>query len=340
MALPIIEPFSRALNTTGRSLFTNFSAGKWFTMAFCAWLSTFATTDTNVGNAFRWPGGGGGTGGMSTSTLIGLIVGIAIVALLVWIVLTFVGARGRMMFIDNVSLNRGAVRAPWREYRREGNSLFRLLVAFSLLAFVLIVVIIAGALGIAWTDIQRDEWGVAATVALVLGIGLLLPAIIGTLVLRFVIHEFVTPVMYLYRVDWREAVTIVRRELIRPHLGSCVLYGLFRFLLDLVIGMMVMVLTIATCCATALPYVNAVILLPILFFSQAYSLHFLEGVHPDWRFFADTRETPPNCPVCGFSRNTLAPDQRCPECGHHPVTLEPPPPDAPPTDPGGRVDEL
>src|SRR5207244_9578605 len=48
------------------------------------------------------------------------------------IVLTWLKARGNFIFTDCVARNRAAIVAPWREYRREGNSyfLFLLLVVF------------------------------------------------------------------------------------------------------------------------------------------------------------------------------------------------------------------
>ena len=53
--------------------------------------------------------------------------------------LAWVGARGRFIFTDCIVRNRGAVVAPWTEYRREGNSLFlfSLVVALALIAIAL-----------------------------------------------------------------------------------------------------------------------------------------------------------------------------------------------------------
>ena len=41
------------------------------------------------------------------------------------IVITWLSARGKFMFLDNVVRGQARVVAPWYEYRKEGNSFFR-----------------------------------------------------------------------------------------------------------------------------------------------------------------------------------------------------------------------
>src|SRR5436189_151173 len=67
-----------------------------------------------------------------------LITGICVlicVVLALVLVVAWLRARGGFMFTDCIAKNRGAVVAPWREFRTEGNSyfLFTLLVGFVLL---------------------------------------------------------------------------------------------------------------------------------------------------------------------------------------------------------------
>ena len=47
-----------------------------------------------------------------------------VVVFVVGVVCLWLSSRGRFMFLDGLVRNRGAVVEPWREFRREGNSLF------------------------------------------------------------------------------------------------------------------------------------------------------------------------------------------------------------------------
>jgi len=197
------------------------------------------------------------------------------------------------MFLDGVVRNRGAVREPWGEFRYEGNSLFLFRVCLGLAVFCLFIVIAAGSVAVAWPDIQARQFGASAVMALVLGIVLLLLLIIAVGCVGLFLTDFVVPIMYLRRTSvmpaWREFYGF----LLADHVGTFVLYVLFKIVIGLVIGVMTVMITCLTCCCAALPYIGTVILLPLLVFLRAYPLYFLEQFGPEWQLIPGQYDLPP-----------------------------------------------
>jgi hypothetical protein len=88
--------------------------------------------------------------------------------------------------------------------------------------------------------------------------------------------DFVVPIMFLHRrrclSAWKEL-----GALIWGHIGTLILYFPFQIVLAVVIGVIVFGAVIITCCIAGclmvLPYLGAVLLLPILMFNRCYSLN-------------------------------------------------------------------
>jgi hypothetical protein len=78
-------------------------------------------------------------------------------------------------------------------------------------------------------------------------------------------------------------------SLLRAHAGSFVLYLLMQIVLSMAIGMLVLVVVLVTCCIAgcflAIPYIGTVLLLPVLVFQRAYSLHFFAQFGPAFDVF-------------------------------------------------------
>jgi hypothetical protein len=218
-----------------------------------------------------------------------LVLVVAAIAVLVLLVvgaaLTWLNCRGKFMFLDGIVRNRGAVVEPWKDYRREGNSLFwfRLLFGLALLAVLLLA---AGlAVAIAWPDIQARAFRASAVAALVVGILLLLGTALVSGVVNVFLLDFVVPIMYLRRLRVLAAWGVFRDSLLAGRAGTFVLYLLFKIVLGFGLGVLALLATCLTCCLAALPYLGSVILLPLLVFDRAYPLSFLEQFGPEWRFF-------------------------------------------------------
>ena len=107
------------------------------------------------------------------------------------------------------------------------------------------------------------------------------------LLIRKFTMDFVVPIMYLRGnrclEAWREF-----RPLLSANVGNFALYILFQIAISIVLGMMVLAILIVCCilcCFLMIPYVGAVVLLPITMFKRAYSLYYLAQYGPSYNVF-------------------------------------------------------
>jgi hypothetical protein len=96
---------------------------------------------------------------------------------------------------------------------------------------------------------------------------------------------FMVPVMYRRRCRAGEAFRDVTL-LIWHHFGAFFLLCLFGIVLILAVLMIGAIVTCATCCMAALPYVGTVILLPLFVCLRAFGLVFLRQFGPDYDVWA------------------------------------------------------
>ena len=96
---------------------------------------------------------------------------------------------------------------------------------------------------------------------------------------------FMVPVMYRRRCRAVEAFRDVTL-LIWHHFGAFFLLCLFGIVLILAVLMIGAIVTCATCCMAALPYVGTVILLPLFVCLRAFGLVFLRQFGPDYDVWA------------------------------------------------------
>jgi hypothetical protein len=103
-------------------------------------------------------------------------------------------------------------------------------------------------------------------------------------------YDFVVPIMFLRMANctacWREFMGILSANKLR-----FTLYLLFQIVIKIVIGVMVGIgicIGFCFCCASCLlfiPYIGTVILLPVLVFTRAYSLYYLQQYGPQFDVF-------------------------------------------------------
>jgi hypothetical protein len=319
MPISVANPVSPAIERTRLVLFRPFDIGKWFTLGFCAFLAFLG--EGGSGNFNPNTGGQGGGGGVGEQVkkgidwldehmalvlalaAVGLLVGLALSALFTWL-----SSRGKFMLLDGIVHNRAAVKAPWREYQREGNSLFGFRFLFGLASMVVFFVDVGLALALAWPDIQSRTFGSSATLALAVGIPLFVLIALATGLINLFLQDFVVPIMYLRRIRVLEAWRVFRDSFLAGRVGTFVLYVLFKIILGIAVGVVALFLFCITCCLAIIPYLGSVILLPVEVFVVAYPLYFIEQFGPEWRFFppeyqehddrfeADQREGPDDRP--------------------------------------------
>ena len=207
----------------------------------------------------------------------GLLV-LALVVLLLWL-----NSRGRFMFIDCIVRNRGAITAPWREFRTEGNRyfVFQLVLAFcSMIVFG----------GLALIFVFGWYWNIPIfplPLLILLGVVLLLVAVVIGMVMRFMV-----PVMYRQRCDAMDAFRAVW-QLVTANPGIFLLFGLFYIVLCIAGAMIGCLAACVTCCIAALPYIGTVILLPVVMFLFVYPLCFLRQFGDPYDVWAVVRQEPP-----------------------------------------------
>jgi hypothetical protein len=215
------------------------------------------------------------------------VAGVLVVGCALGLLLTWLNSRGKFMFIDGIVHNRGAVVAPWSEYRREGNSLFLFQIVFGLCCFLVFLLLLAACVLIAYPSIEAETFGSSAVAALAIGIPSVILYVITVGFIGMCLRHFVVPIMYLRRIAVMEAWGIFRHEMLAGHVGTFVLYVLFQIVIGIAVGFLALAATCLTCCLSLLPYLGTVILLPLFVFEYSYHLCFLEQFGPEWTFFRD-----------------------------------------------------
>lgn len=294
--ISVVEPLEKAWNSMLDILFRPFDLGKWFTIAFCAFLAYLAS---GGGTGFHGGGGGNRKGGGSIDDslarardyvvgnlywIVPAVIAIVVLALLVWLLFVWLSSRGHFMFLHCVALNRAEVARPWRAYAKEANSLF-------LFRIVLHLVFLAPILGLAALGVIAvlpiADRRALAPLGVVVLIGVVLVAmVLGILfwAISRLVEDFMIPVMASRRLlsmpAWREVMSLVRNE---P--GAFILYLLMRIVLGFAVAVIMVVLVLVTCCIAgcilAIPYLGTVLLLPWLVFQRSYALHFLAQFGPE-----------------------------------------------------------
>lgn len=299
MDIQYFNPLSRGWARMKKALFQPFDLKKWFVVGFTAFLA--GLTD--------WHGGSGsgtkGRGSIDWDEVVYfpytawewlldnpgwvplIVIGVISIFILV-VLLTWLSSRGSFMFLDNVIHNRAQVTKPWYEYRAEGNSLFLWRVFFGILVFAIVVLYFIQC----YTAI-RDLYESRVNVSiLMMPVILMLLGFLGILLvtgyINLLLSDFVVPLMYKYRIN---AVTAWLQflPLFASHLFYFIGYGLvFLFLIILIVIGIVFAGLLTLCIGFLLlliPYINAVVLLPISYTLRAFSVEFLEQFGPAYHIF-------------------------------------------------------
>jgi hypothetical protein len=307
MPIAYLEPFERAWERMKLALFRPFDLNKWFVVGFNAFLAGLAESrNGSVGEK--------GRGDMTFREFLDLpnrawawltshpgwaiAIGVlALVAIAVIVTLLWLSSRGKFMFLDNVVRNSAEIAKPWREFRKEGDSLFVWRLVFGLVA-VAVFIAFAVFFFVGARELYEVGWGRGLPVLLLVGLGLtffLLLILIGYISLF--LNDFVVPIMAKDRVStvaaWRRFLPLLGR-----HPFSFILYGIIIFLLYILFVIVVVVAGLVTCCIgwllLVIPYIGTVVTLPVWYTFRAFSLEFLAQFGPEYRLFpAPVKTTAP-----------------------------------------------
>jgi hypothetical protein len=303
--ISVIDPIGPAIDRVKAMLFAPFDLGRWFVIGFCAWLANLGQGGFPGGFNMSFPGAGPG-GELDLEEVrhevestfdmdLALVMVIAavvliILAVVVAIVVLWLSSRGRFMFLHCVARNKAELKIPWHKYRQQANSLllFRLVAGIiffvSIALIALPVLLLAGVIGRGGDHVAFGIIGIILVLVLVL-----IPVgIIFTLILKFT-RDFVVPTMYLHGCTCVEGWRAFR-GLLSVNAGRFTLYILFQILMAMAVSAIITAFGFLTCCCgffvLAIPYVGAVVTLPLLAFMRAYSLQYLAQFGPAFDVFA------------------------------------------------------
>lgn len=287
--IEVIEPLVRAWGRTRRLLFEPFLFERWAIFGFSAWLAYWTGT-----------GGGGGNLGWLVSppsnlpepisatreqfsdwffgTAMVVVATIFFVAFAFGLLRVWLQSRFDFVFLSHLTGGGTAIAHPWREHARLGHSLFgwRLILGLGFLTVLSLPVLLAISAGL--------QPGVMSIGSLVAAALLLVPVVIAGLLLIFAINQFVVPIMLARNETFLPALARFR-ELLASSPGPFLFYTLLYVVLSVAVGMAITAIGFATCCIgfllVGLPYVGAVVLLPIAVCARYYSLEFLRQFGAD-----------------------------------------------------------
>ena len=308
MTIQYIEPLSRGISRMKRALFKPFDLTVWFTVGFTAFLAGLANLGFTTGPSFRnrskfelesvlyfpqraweWL--------MNNPGWAALIAVAAFVLFVIGIVLTWLSSRGKFMFLDNVVWNRSRVVAPWYEYRAEGNSFFLWTFVWGLIFLALLIVYVFCIFTYMQTLYESSGTGKTLVLpAMLAGLVFIFVSIINLFILAL-LNNFVVPTMYRDRITTWKAIQKFFPTFM-SNFFHFIGYALFLLCLWMLIIVGVCIAGCITCCIgfliLAIPYINAVVLLPISYVLRAFGVEFLEQFGPEYRVFPNPEINPPN----------------------------------------------
>ena len=303
--IDIGQPIEQSWNRTELHLFRPFHASTWFALGFTAWLASFLNGGAG-GGSFQVPsnisinpildeagkkireGISSPWNALCTQALgwglpawLGILAGLFLLAALLYLLFTWLGCRGRFMFLDNVLHNRAEVVRPWHEFRPQGNSLFQLHAGIGIAALSVFFLLLAGALVSCWPDIvarkMRSFYTYIPWILVFVGFFLgWLPVAIGL----FFLKDFGVPLMYRRRCSAWEACLLLSR-LGRERCADFLLYLVVRIVLAIVLVFTAFIASCLTCCLGFIPYLGTVITLPLWVFRQSFVLDCLAQISPE-----------------------------------------------------------
>jgi len=315
MNVSYLGPLQRAVARARGILFTPFRLDTWLVLGFAAFLSEWlsggwghAAWERKLGRGHH----GVHVPGPHLHDLLPalvwgpLLAGLILAAIVVGIVVMWLGSRGKFVFLDGVVQGRAAIVEPWRRTAALGNSLFLWKLGFVILSGLVVVGLAFATIGTALLGWIGFHERVAMAPPIIGGIAFL--GVVGLLVafVGLMLDDFVVPLMYRHGIRasaaWRRFL-----PLMREHLGTFVLYALLVLVLSVAVASVILAVGFATCCVgfllIAMPYVGQVVLLPLHVAYRAFGPEFLGQFGPDFQVFVSTPPpsvappVPPSTPV-------------------------------------------
>lgn len=308
-------PIQNAWDKMVTVLFRPFDFGKWMLIGFTAFLAQCGRDGGGGGGSGGSSGGRGGNSNYSDGNIAGdltsirdtvvdawfehtaLIISIGCTVLifivLMTVLLNWLNGRGQFMFLDNVLKNRGAVKEPWREYRKEGNSLMIFQIVLDLIVMVSMLALIGGILFSILPMIISQSFSGRHLGGILLLVVLFVVVCIVYGFIKMVLTHFVVPLMYERRLSIREGFQAFE-PILKRNFWRIVLFGLVMTLVNSAIGVAIFLGILLTCCTALIliiiPYIGTVALLPVSVFQRFIGVEFLKQFGDEYDLLAGFAE--------------------------------------------------
>jgi|KBSSwiStaDraftv2_1062776.scaffolds.fasta_scaffold08068_7 hypothetical protein len=300
MAAAYNAPLTAAYARMKAALFRPFDANTWFVVGFASWIAGWGAGN---GYSFRLPGGrpSGRDAAhdgviesvfaamadlwadpfLRTVLIVTMIVAVPLGLLIMWI-----NSRAEFVFLDAVLHRRRAIAKPWREWAREGNSLFVWRLVFSLCLFAIFLIVAGGSLFVATGGRIPHAVRDVPWVWLLVGFSVVwLPVAVASLYVHTFLRHFIVPIMYRDHVTTSQAWRTFR-PMLEARFVELVLYGLFLVGLHILLFLALIPAICVTCCLLGclmiIPYIGAVVWLPVSYSLRAFGPEFLAQFGPQW----------------------------------------------------------
>ncbi|MDZ7263603.1 MAG: hypothetical protein ONB16_03395 [candidate division KSB1 bacterium] len=303
MTISYTQPLTSAWRRMTVALFKPFDLVKWMVLGFTAFLAGLTKSSGNLGGrgfsrnlGYKLKDFGELLAlpiliwdwlqvhsGWFALIIFGILLLIALGVVLLWL-----SARGRFMFLDNVVHDRAVVKQPWHEFKREGDSLFAWELVFLLIVLLMVILFMVQAYYSARNIYFEAKFPPQLLLPI---IGLVILGLLSGLLFAYIsvfLHNFVVPIMYRDRITatqaWRRFLSLFANRW-----GHFLLYGLFWFGLHIVAIMAIALAGLLTCCIGFLlliiPYIGSVITLPISYTFTALGPEFLAQFGSEYDIF-------------------------------------------------------
>ncbi len=303
--IAFFAPLGRAWSRMKVALFQPFDLHKWLVIGFTAFLAGLADSNHGSGGS-RWGNDWNfreflGFPGRAWDWLIDhpgwfmLIVFGAFVVIVIGVVVLWLSSRGKFMFLHNVVHDKAEVANPWREYKKEGNSLFLWRLAFGLICFAffifLVIIFFIGA-----SQLYEGSYSnrIPVPFIILMGFVFLLMIILIGFISTF-LDGFIVPIMTKHRMTatkaWGKFLSLFSK-----YLFHFILFALMMFVMIILFVISVVVAGLFTCCIGFLfliiPYIGTVVTLPVWYWFRAFSIEFLAQFGDEYDLFPPAESAP------------------------------------------------
>lgn len=276
-------------------LFKPFDFTKWLILGFASFLASLGKGGGGFG--LNMPSGEWGESGSKEINAFGewfmahlaavifVAVGMMIIGFAVFLIFNWLSSRGKFIFLSGIANNREEISAPWVKYGHLGDRLFVFRLIFGLIVFFVILIFLLLGIFILYPHFKEESFGLLFFVKIAFAAFFMIVIALTVALIKLILMDFVTPLMYKRDVKVLEGFSIFYNELLKGNLISFLLFYLVKIGLSIAARFIVLFATCLTCCIAALPYISSVVFLPIAAFLESFTLAFLAEFGDDYNLF-------------------------------------------------------